>query len=360
LLQSDDHVEEDGGRKSSPLAKYAAQHWVTHAQFERVSSFIRKAMEYLFDSDKPYFAAWVKLHDIDTRPEEPFDTYSVSWTSGVIPVYYTALCGFQDLVEHLVIKYPQHVNTSGGKYGTPLVAALAGRHFQTARYLLHNGAHVNIRDSDGITLLHSAAWYGDLETVRILLDYKAEANTQSSKQYGPIHVVPLGAQFLDKPHHSAQTLADIARLLLEHGADVHARTDDGLTPLHLAARWGRVEVVRVLLEHGANVGAEDNRGATPLHEGSVMHARNCVTNHEKAEVVRMLLEHGTNIGAKDNGGRTPLHDAAESRRVEVVRVLLEHGANTGAEDKQGRTPASAEGDDEIMRLLSEHGAKGVL
>lgn len=57
LLQADD--------RSSSLAEYAAQHWVTHAQLESVSLSLRKAMEYLFDLDKPYFAAWLELHNID-------------------------------------------------------------------------------------------------------------------------------------------------------------------------------------------------------------------------------------------------------------------------------------------------------
>jgi len=58
LLQSNDVV-----KKPSPLSRYAARHWVTHAKFRNASSYLRKAMEYLFDSDKPYFAAGRKLHD---------------------------------------------------------------------------------------------------------------------------------------------------------------------------------------------------------------------------------------------------------------------------------------------------------
>jgi hypothetical protein len=59
LLQAGDHAGQNDVEKSSSLVKYAAEHWVTHAQFQSVSSLLRKAMEYFFDSDKPYFAAWL-------------------------------------------------------------------------------------------------------------------------------------------------------------------------------------------------------------------------------------------------------------------------------------------------------------
>ena len=368
LLRPDDHVEENGVGKKYPLAGYAAEHWVKHAQFERVSTFLRKAMEYLFDPDKPYFAAWLQLHDIDTGSEDPFHSFSVARTSGAIPLYYAALCGFQDLVEHLVAKYPQHVNTSGGEYGTPLVAALAGRHFQTARHLLHNGAQVDVRDEFGFTPLSSASWYGDLEMVQLLLDYKADANTRSLINNTPMHRLSLGFQFLGVHHHSPQMLADIARSLLEHGADLNAQANDGLTPLHKAAEWGQVEVVSVFLEHGANVGVEDNQGATPLHAGCGDEDNYLVTTYKKKPgVVRMLLKHGANIDAKDKEGRTPLHVAAsvaaQSRRIEVVRVEHIHWG-----DIQGETPLHAGCSDEetyhatnyekleVLRLLLEHGA----
>ena len=362
LLRPDDGVEENDIAKTSPLAGYAAEHWVTHAQFESVSSFVPKAMEYLFDPDRPFFTAWLKLHDIDTSPEEPFVEFSISWTSCVIPLYYAALCGFQDVVEDLVAKYPQHVNTRGGNYGTPLIAALAGRHFQTARHLLHNGAHVDVRGANGVIPLHDAAWYGDFDMVQVLLDYKADVKNRTRNKYTPIHAVPEGSQSLDVFHHSPQMLSDVARLLLEHGADVNAQSNSSITPLHMAAQYGQVEVVRVLLKHGANVGVEDIEGITPLHTGSDGR-RHHVMNYDAPEVLRMLLKHGADVGTKDNKGRSPLHAAAESRIVEIVRVLLEHGANVGAEDKEGRTPfqvASAKGYGEITKLLTEHGAKGVV
>jgi hypothetical protein len=66
LLQSGDDDEPDD-IEDAPLARYAARYWVRHAEFEDVASRI-KGMEYLFDLDKPYFAAWRRFHDIDITP----------------------------------------------------------------------------------------------------------------------------------------------------------------------------------------------------------------------------------------------------------------------------------------------------
>jgi hypothetical protein len=286
LLQADDHAEQNEVEKSSPLAQYAAEHWVTHAQFQGVSSLLRKAMEYLFDSDKPYFMAWLQLHDIDKHPGMQSDTFArhAARSRSGAPLYYATLCGFQDLVEHLLIKYPQHVNTCGGYYMTPLVAALARRHFQTAGLLRHSGADLEVRFEGGNTPLKSAAWTGDFEMVRVLLNYKADVNARSDAGWAPIHAVSEGFQISVIPNN-CQSLPDVARLLLEHGADVNAQISDGSgrTPLHVAMEYNRAEVIRVLLEHGANVGAEDNNGRTPFQIASAKGYN---------EIMKLLSEHG--------------------------------------------------------------------
>ncbi len=374
LLQRDDCNEESGVERHSSLARYAAQHWVTHAQFKSVSSSLRKAMEYLFDLDKPYFAAWLELHDMDTRSPSPLSWIIPDSTSRASPLYYAALCGFQGLVEDLVVKYPQYVNASGGHYITPLVVALAEGHFQTAKLLHLNGASADVRGYREKTPLFCAAWNGDLKMVQTLLDCDADVNAQDYLGWTSMHAA------------ASQSWPDVARLLFEHGADVNRRHVNGGTPLHIsvndwkvavmpvllkhganvdaedkkgrtplheAARYGKVEVVRVLLEHGANVDTEDKKGRIPLHEAAW---------HGTVEVVRMLLEHGANVDAEDEKGRTPLHEAMQYRSVEVVRMLLDHGANVGAEDKKGRTPygiALVKGYGDIVELLSDYGA-GVL
>jgi hypothetical protein len=289
LLQADDHAEQNEAEKSSPLAKYAAEHWVTHAQFQSVSSFLRKAMEYLFDVDKPYFAAWLQLHDIDNIRETLLSSlhWNLDSKSGATPLYYAALCGFQDLVERLISKYPQHVNARGGYFVTPLFAALSRRHFQTAELLHHNGADVNACYDNGATPVHAAAWHGDLEMVQLLLNYKVDVDAREKYGWTSMHAVSQGYNHKVIPN-IYQSLPDVARLLLEHGADVNAQIlgsslNPRRTPLHVAMENNRAEVARLLLEHGANVDTEDSKGRTPYQIASAK-------GYE--EIMKLLSEHG--------------------------------------------------------------------
>ena len=283
LLRVGDRVEQSGGN-NSPLAKYAAQHWVAHAQDEKVSSCLRKAMEILFDLDKPYFAAWFKSHDIDTN--SPSDSIFYQFTplskSNATPLYYAALCGFQDLVEHLTVNDPKQVNVTGGYYLTPLVAALAAGHFQTAKFLGDNGAQPDVRGYEEMTPLLSAAYNGDFEMVQVLLEYKADINARNTHGRTPLHLASKGDTWKDP--HIASSLSKVARLLLEHGADVNTRANDQSTPLHRAVEYGRVEVVQVLLQHGANVGAEDNNGRTASQI-------KVESNENRDEIMKLLSEH---------------------------------------------------------------------
>jgi ankyrin repeat protein len=74
----------------------------------------------------------------------------------------------------------------------------------------------------------------------------------------------------------------------------------------------------------------------------------------------LVLEHGADVNACSNTHVTPLHLAVRSRRsIDLVRVLLEHGASVDAEDDDGKTlfQAARDSDPDIIKLLSEHGAK---
>jgi hypothetical protein len=244
LLRSDDRDEQSGNSdgNSSPLAQYAAEHWAAHAQFEHVSSFLRTSMESLFDLNKPYFAAWLKLYDIDTRAtaDSTFFLFAPGNRCGASPLYYAALCGFQDLVECLIVKYPQHVNASGGCYLTPLVVALARKHFQTAELLRHSGADPNVQCYKENTPLHSAAHYGDVEMVQVLLDLGADVNVRNERGETPLYYTAVDDGYIE-----------VVRVLLEHGANVGAEDMEGRTPFSLAKKYGCDGIMKLLSEHGA-------------------------------------------------------------------------------------------------------------
>ena len=281
----------------SPLAEYAAQHWVTHAQFKRVSSFLQKAMECLFDMDKPYFAAWCRLHDMDIFPSSPaFYKFQPTSRSGAnTPLYYAALCGFLELVGHLITKHPQHVGVVGGYYMTPAVAALSRKHFQVAQLLYHNGSSIDPRGRHGNSPLHSAVYYGDLEMAQILLRYRLDINAQNDLGFTPLHFISYKDR--DAQRH-LESRGTVARTLLVRGADVMIQNKDRDTPLHLASQRDDVEVIHVLLEYGVDMTAQNKDGETPLHLAS---------REDKVEIARMLLDHGMDVTVQNKNGDTPLH-----------------------------------------------------
>ena len=256
LLQLGDDDSPGDVDNHGPLAIYAAQYWVRHAQFEDVVSCIN-GTEYLFDMDKSYFAAWCRLYDIDGSPsiKPAFTPLNHSSNAGAkTSLYYAALCGFADLVEQLIIKYPQHVNAIGGCYLTPAVAALAARHFQVAQVLHRNGSSVEPRKSMD-TPLHIAALIGDLEMVQVLLECGVDVDCPNRYGSTPLNYAPRNGHRND---------ARVARLLIERGADPNARGSGGYTPLHRASEAGRIETACLLIERGANVEAKNDSGKTPL------------------------------------------------------------------------------------------------
>jgi ankyrin repeat protein len=279
LLQIQDDVE-GCTTEDHPLAQYAAEHWTTHAQFGEASSRLQKGMEYLFDTDKPHFKVWLTLCDIDTYPnnDATFCHFAPSYgdRSPAAPLYYAVLCGFHDLVEHLITKHPQDVNADGGYYVRPLVAALAGEHIQTADLLRRNGADLHdVRGRYGRTPLHAAAYSGNFEVARILIEYDpADINASDELWRTPLHCVSGDHTFKG---------SSVIRLLLEHGADVNVQNQAGWTPLHEASFNGELEVVGVLLEHGADVEAKDYNGETALQ---------IAVDEGHDEVMESLREHG--------------------------------------------------------------------
>jgi ankyrin repeat protein len=368
LFQLDGNSDNSQVEASFPLAIYASQHWVEHAQFGMVSSRIEDSMRHLFDSTKPYFTAWLQLHDMDSR----WTNFGISMaTDRGSPLYYASLCGFRDLASHIIAEHPEQVNARVGRNYSPLVVALRNRQFSIAELLYQHGAAVDVPGCYNVTPLYTASMGGLIDVARWLLDHGADAHLQHddlstpislASEFGYPEIVRMLLRYkvrLDiansggyTPLHLASALdhVEIVRLLLQHGADVS--TKDRVhhrTPLHLAYS---LEVVNLLLDHGADIDAESKYGKTPLHSASYRKNR-------EPEIVRLLLERGANANAKSRDGWTPLHGASSCREPAKVRLLLDHGADANATDKDGRTPlhqASSEGEELNVRLLLERGA----
>ena len=303
LLRSD---EQAGDREAdeSPLLKYAARHWLDHAQFEKVSSRVRDGMDDLFDSSKPHFAAWLQVHDMD----KDWPKFSTDERPGGSPLYYATFCGFYDLAERLITKHPDQVNARGGLIHAPLPAALYKKHFRLANLLHKHGADVDCRGFAERTSLHSASIDGSV---------------------------------------------DVMRWLLNHGADANARDDTGSTPLSWAAYYTQIECAQVLLDHNANVNLQDDDGWIPLCDAIVGGGEHTL------DTARRLLEHGADPNIGTNSHSTPLHKASSLGFLEVARLLLSYGAKVETKDKEGSTPfqvAASKGHHEITKLLLEHGA----
>ena len=371
----------DYDKISSPLLKYAARHWVAHAQFENVSSRVEDGLRHLFDPAKPYFPAWLESYNADKQWWSFLQDgymYHISLFSKLtlsiedyapLCIYYASLCGFSNLTDHLIAKYPQHLKVARIGYNkTPLVAALHNRHWQVAELLYRYGAMVDVTGYQGRTPLHAASKDGIVDIARWLLDHGADANSQENDQFTPLHLA------------AANGHLELVRMLLEHGVDVNAATKDNRTPLHEASKAGHIDIVRLLIRFradtnthiqkllilasssgsvetaqlfirlGADVNFQDEGHSTPLHLAS---------SNGDAETVRLLVQLGADVNAQDGNHSRPLHLASSSSNAEILRLLIKRGADIHARDGNLSTPlhlSSSMWNFDAVQLLIEHGA----
>ena len=256
-------------------------------------------------------------------------------------------------------------SVSAGGRDLRLIQAVKDQDHETVRVLLEQKADVNTREGDGATALHWAVLRDDVEAVQGLL--RAGADVNAANDYG---VTPVALACTNRN-------ATVVKKLLAAGADPNAATLMGETALMTCARTGTADAVVALFDHGANnVNArEKSHGQTALMWAAA---------RGYPEVVRALLAQGADVHARSDShlllvrlgsrggegakhpqrGFTPLLFAArqgdEPGRIESARLLLEAGADVNETAPDGASAlvvASHSGQGTFAAFLLEHGAK---
>ena len=212
---------------------------------------------------------------------------------------------------------------------------------------------------EGITPLIRAAAKDQFQVARFLLDHGADPNRRGGRSETPLLIAAQGG------HKS------MVELLLDHGAEVNATGGPRLgvsppgpaTALDCAAYRGFQGVVESLLSHKADPNIPGGDGAVPLHRtaaypaiAELLLAHGADPNAKGAEdrtplqwiawsgqkeTLSVLLDHKADVNARDKSGATPLHSAASANRAEAIKLLVSHGADVNAADNYGETPLTA-------------------
>ena len=143
---------------------------------------------------------------------------------------------------------------------TPLYRAAVGGHLDVVRYLVEHGANVKsgLKEYERPYPLYGALQSGNTDVVGWLLDHGADINAVGEPP-GPwrsrgsaLHLTARG-----------EPKVKMAKFLLDRGASIDAKDEQGRTPLYWAVEWGNVDIVKLLLAYGADTGIRDAQGATP-------------------------------------------------------------------------------------------------
>ncbi len=283
---------------------------------------------------------------------------------GYTALMFAARDGDLDMVK-LLVAAGAEVNVFSSEYGNALVVAAENSHEDVAIFLTEQGADPNVTDRWGLTPLHYSIQDG-ITAIGM------------SRKY-----IATDSNWL-KPN-----MPDLAKTLLEHGADPNtpigngippfnypafARTtgnsmpeirQPGATPFFLAAASFDVELMRLLLSHGADPMVNTDEGTTPLMVASGMGRQEDISAVQETaafEAASLVLELGNDVNASNQDGRTALAAAAYLGANSLIQLLVDNGADMSAKDRYGQTalsiaqgkPYQITGQDKRFRRPSEH------
>lgn len=255
----------------------------------------------------------------------------------------------------------------GAEKVSPLREAVRSDNSALVSDLISKGANINGTDSFDMTPLGIAVERQNLELVRFLIDRGANVLTGNGEYGTALHIAVRGEGLEKKPsieiadllisrgadlesfsgnftplHQAAAwNRVEMAEFLLKKGANVNSRPAGtrGDTPLHVAVIGNRsYPIAKLLIDHGADLSARGSSGDTPLHAAMINHS-------PSLEIVMLFLDHAADVNSRMEGaifgwhlGDTPLHLATFLREVGIVELLLSRGADVNTKNAKGLTP----------------------
>ena len=306
--------------------------------------------------------------DPNAKPEKGYS----SITRGRSPLHLAVAAGGEQIIAQL-LEIGADVFATDNSGATPLHIATQYGHKSIVTLLVKAmGARAHVRDANGTTPLHIAARQGHRDLTALLLFVEDEGlrkrverflgttlgdSKSSSKDADRSHLVNIKNSFGLSPLHYAALGGhrEVAKLLLQEGAEINTFNAQGLTPLFLASRDGHEGIVELLSsQQETNLESGDKEAHTPL----------CISvANGHLQIFARLLRRGANPHAKDKNGMIPLHIAAKRGNVDAVKSLLKTldtgRGNIDERDNAGNTPllyAVQTGKGDLVKVLLLAGA----
>ncbi|MFN3191114.1 MAG: ankyrin repeat domain-containing protein [Aureliella sp.] len=217
---------------------------------------------------------------LDKRPELATAVLLHPSTTDDTPaIILAASCGHVEIVQHLIDIGVAPETTYEKEGWSTLHIAAQRNHIHVARVLLEAGASVDPEDKRKAKPLQWALRHKHIELAELLIQHGASIDVRWRDGYAFIN------------HEAKDGKNDTLRFMLDHGADPNTRDHrygSGTTPLHCAARHDRLNAATILLEFGANVNARTEDGITPL---------DMTKYSRKQKVAQLLMSNGGKLGS---------------------------------------------------------------
>ena len=235
------------------------------------------------------------------------------------PIFVAASSGNEGTIKALI----EHgVNCADG-----FSAATAGHNLSIIKYLVDCGGDINAIDSFDHTPLLTAVSMNMVDLIEPLISLGADVNAKNNTGYTALTYAALVFPFPD--HENIDPY--IISTLMENGADYYEA-------MMVCVKTGNAEMARLLIQGGADVNVRDDDGRSFVMY-SVMGEPEDMPPESCNPVLRVLLENGADPDLPDTKGRTPLMIAAVNNELDpsVIKTLLEFGADINATDDKGLT-----------------------